>query len=252
LTKLDFFAAVCYIFIREKFTNSHTLEAIILRKILLIEDDSELAEHLSEFLKTEGFAVTHCLGQSDGLARFGTESFDCILVDISLVDGNGFTVCASVRAKSDIPLIFLTASGDESCTVAGFELGADDYIAKPFRPRELAARIKNAIRRKGGSPQELKCGSLSVDSARGTVTKNGAEIFLSALEYRLLLTFLTNRGQLLSRDRLIEELWAASGEFVSDNTLTVYIKRLREKVEDNPQKPEIIKTVRGMGYKVGE
>lgn len=206
---------------------------------------------LREFLQNEGFTVVCAEGQTDDLEEFGKGDFDCVLIDISLKDGNGFSVCSAIRSVSEVPVIFLTASGDESCTVAGFEIGADDYIAKPFRPRELVARIKNCVRRKTGGTASMSCGDITVDTAKDLVTRNGEELFLSALEYRLLLIFLTNKGQLLSRDRLIDELWAASGEFISDNTLTVYIKRLREKIEDDPQTP-IIKTIRGMGYKAGD
>lgn len=220
-------------------------------RILVIDDERELSMRLREFLQNEGFTVVCAEGQTDGLEEFGKGDFDCVLIDISLKDGNGFSVCSAIRSVSEVPVIFLTASGDESCTVAGFEIGADDYIAKPFRPRELVARIKNCVRRKTGGTASMSCGDITVDTAKGLVTRNGEELFLSALEYRLLLIFLTNKGQLLSRDRLIDELWAASGEFISDNTLTVYIKRLREKIEDDPQTP-IIKTVRGMGYKAGD
>ncbi len=218
-------------------------------RVLLVEDDTLIAKSLMDFLQGDGFSVIHCKGQSDALACFSAEKFDCVLLDLSLQDGNGFSVCAQIKAQAKTPVIFLTASGDEACTVAGFEVGADDYISKPFRPRELVARMKNAIRRQTMNIPSVQCQSLRIDTARGIVTKNGEELFLSALEYRLLLVFLSNKEQLLSRDRLIDELWSASGEFVTDNTLTVYIKRLREKVEDDPQNPSIIKTVRGLGYK---
>lgn len=217
--------------------------------ILLVEDDAQLAGTLTEFLHGEGFSVTHCLGQTQAEVVFADGKFDCVLLDLSLRDGNGFSVCAAIKAQSETPVIFLTASGDEACTVAGFEVGADDYISKPFRPRELVARMKNAIRRHTVQSNTLQCQSIRIDTARGIVTKNGEEVFLSALEYRLLLVFLMNKEQLMSRDRLIDELWSASGEFVTDNTLTVYIKRLREKIEDDAQQPAIIKTVRGLGYK---
>ncbi len=225
---------------------------IILKNILLIEDDNELAEYLCEFLYSEGYTVKHGQGQTDGLDIFKNNIFDCVLLDVTLQDGNGFLICSEIRAHSDVPIIFLTASGDELYTVAGFEMGADDYINKPFRPRELIARIKNAVRRKVDSTQDLNCGDISVDTTRGVVLKSGSELFLSALEYRLLLIFISNKGVLMSRDRLIDELWNASGEYVSDNTLTVYIKRLREKIEQDPQNPAIIKTVRGAGYKAGD
>lgn len=217
-------------------------------RILLVEDDVQLARNLVRFLTSEGYDVLHCEGQTDGLAAFSNGRFDCALLDISLADGSGFSVCAAIKAASEMPVIFLTASADEACTVAGFEVGADDYISKPFRPRELIARMKNAMRRTQSAPV-LRCGNVTIDSARGLVTKNGAEVYLSALEYRLLLVFFTNKEQLLSRDRLADELWSFSGEFVSDNTLNVYIKRLREKIEDDPQQPTILRTVRGLGYK---
>ncbi|MCH5206255.1 MAG: response regulator transcription factor [Oscillospiraceae bacterium] len=222
--------------------------------ILLIEDDSDLARNLTKYLNTEGFSATHVFGQTDGIRAFESGKFDCVLLDISLEDGNGFSICAQIKASSDIPVIFLTASADETCTVAGFEVGADDYINKPFRPRELVARIKNAMRKHGvsSSPQTLRCRNVTIDTARGVVTKNGNEVFLSALEYRLLLLFFSNKGILLSRERLADELWTVSGEFVSDSTLNVYIKRLRDKVEDDPQNPDILKTVRGLGYKAVE
>lgn len=222
-----------------------------MNSILLVEDDCDIAQHLIEFLSGEGFAVTHCIGQTEAMRLFNEKSFDCALLDISLPDGSGFSVCAEIRARSDMPVIFLTASGDEGFTVAGLEMGADDYIAKPFRPRELSARIKNAMRKKGGS-QLIACRDIRIDTLKGTVFKNGREIFLSALEYRLLLIFFSNLGVLITRDKLAEELWAASGAFVSDNTLNVYIKRLREKIGDDPKEPKIIKTVRGLGYKAGE
>lgn len=219
--------------------------------ILLVEDDSTLARNLVKYLETENFSVTHAFGENDGIKTFENGEFDCVLLDLSLEDGNGFSICSKIKAKSDVPVIFLTASSDEACTVAGFSVGADDYISKPFRPRELVARIKNAMRKRGGAavPQFLECRDIRIDPARGIVTKNGVEISMSALEYRLLLLFFSNKGNLLSRDRLADELWTISGEFVEDNTLNVYVKRLRDKIEDDPQKPNILKTVRGMGYK---
>lgn len=218
-------------------------------RILLVEDDIQLAKNLSLFLSSEGFTVVHATGQASGIETFENGHFDCVLLDLSLGDGSGFTVCTSIKAVSDIPVIFLTASADEACTVAGFEVGADDYISKPFRPRELVARMKNAMRKNNRTTSSLTCGNVTIDSSRGLVTKNGEEVYLSALEYRLLLVFFSNKDKLLTRDRLSEELWSVSGEYVSDNTLNVYMKRLREKIEDDPQNPSIILTVRGLGYK---
>lgn len=220
-----------------------------MRSILLIEDDDPLAKSISGFLSGEGFKVTHAHGQTDGVNLFQTEDFDCVLLDISLEDGNGLAICALIKSLGDTPVIFLTASADETCTVAGFEVGADDYIGKPFRPRELVARIKNALRKHSGSQTTLKCADVVIDTARGLVTKNGEEVFLSALEYRLLILFFSNKGILLTRERIADELWTLSGEFVGDNTLNVYIKRLRDKIEDDAAEPKILKTIRGMGYK---
>ena len=198
-------------------------------KILLIEDDEQLAEFLMRFLSSEGYAVSHAAGQKDGLARFAAQKYDCVLLDISLKDGNGYSVCAAVKAVSDTPVIFITASADEACTVAGFEIGADDYIGKPFGTRELLARMKNVMRRQQRSSPLLQCGNVTADPIKGIVLKSGCEIPMSALEYRLLLVFFSNKNQMLSRDRLAEELWSMTKEYVSDNTLSVYIRRLREK-----------------------
>ena len=177
--------------------------------------------------------------------------FDLALVDISLPDGNGFAVCTEIRQAQDIPVIFLTASGDEASVVTGLNMGADDYITKPFRPRELVARIEAALRKSGRAPSAFEICGLSVDTAGGIVKKDGKEVFLSALEYRLLLVFINNPESIVTRDRLLDELWDVAGEFVNNNTLTVYIKRLREKIEDNPADPHIILTVRGIGYRLG-
>ena len=219
-------------------------------KILLVEDDKAIVSNLTEFLTKEGLEVKSTSGQSGALALLDNERFDLVLLDISLSDGSGYTVCKAVKADYHIPVIFLTASGDEYSTVAGFDLGTDDYIPKPFRPRELVSRIKNILRLTGNVGSVIKLGEVEVDTVKGTASKNGKDLYLSALEYRLLLVFINNRGIVLSRNKLLESIWDIAGEFVNDNTLTVYIKRLREKIEEDPQNPTIIKTVRGLGYKV--
>ena len=221
--------------------------------ILLVEDDKAIVENLVEILKREGYRVENAKGQQEALELLPLFSFDLCLLDISLSEGNGFALCRAIKDKEpDLPVIFLTASGDEYSVVAGFDMGADDYVKKPFRPMELLSRIKNVLRRSGKAQSVVEIRHLSVDTVKGTVRKSGEEVFLSALEYRLLLVFLSHKGMILSRSKLLEEIWDAAGDFVSDNTLTVYIKRLREKIEEDPQNPEIIKTVRGLGYKVGE
>lgn len=219
-------------------------------KLLLAEDDLSIVRSLTEFLQTEGFSVRQVSKQNDAITLSLTEHFDLILMDVSLEEGNGFAACSAIKAASDVPVIFLTASGDEGSTVAGFDIGADDYIAKPFRPRELISRIKNAIRRHGGTRSTVQLDNVAIDTDKGTVMKNGQEISLSALEYKILLVFISNRGRMLSRARLLEEIWDIAGDYVNDNTLTVYIKRIREKIEDDPGNPRIIKTIRGLGYRV--
>ena len=223
-----------------------------MNRVLLVEDDNSIVINLTEFLQKEGFSVDSVEGQKSALARLGEQSYDLVLLDVSLKDGNGFGVCTAIKRTSDTPVIFLTASGDEYSVVTGLDLGADDYIAKPFRPRELVSRMKSVLRRSGNAAQTLlEQDGVCIDTARGTVTKNGSEVLLSALEYQLLLYFFTNRGIVLSRNKLLEEIWDIAGEFVNDNTLTVYIKRIREKIEDDPANPCIIKTIRGLGYKLG-
>ena len=216
--------------------------------ILLIEDDKTISEALTDFLTSEGFRVKQAFNKEDALHAIETSGFELLIVDISLPDGNGFEVCKKASEKG-MPAIFLTASGDERSVVKGFDSGAYDYIAKPFRPLELLSRIKSVLRR-AGTQSFVTIGNLTVDTDRGTVTKNDNPVELSALEYRILMVFINNRGILLSRNKLLEAIWDIAGDFVNDNTLTVYIKRLREKIEDDPQNPTVIKTVRGMGYRM--
>lgn len=222
-----------------------------MEKLLLVEDDSALVLRLREYLSAEGF---HCLSadtQAAAVALLDAEKPDLSLVDITLPEGNGFAVCAYARERG-IPVIFLTASGDELNTVTGLDMGADDYIAKPFRPKELVSRIRSVLRRTSGNHGEIRLGDLRVDTAKGTVTRGDRQIWLSALEYRLFMFFLNHRGQILTREQLLDEIWDSAGEYVSDNTLTVYIKRLREKLEKDPQDPHLILTVRGIGYRLEE
>ncbi|MBQ3355966.1 MAG: response regulator transcription factor [Oscillospiraceae bacterium] len=219
-------------------------------RLLLVEDDPSISRSLAEFLQGEGFLVESAAGQSAAEALLGHGSFDLLLVDLALTDGSGFGVCAAAK-QYGLPVIFVTASGDEGSVVAGLDMGADDYIAKPFRPRELVSRVRSVLRR-CGSQSVITLGSVRVDTDKAVVMKDGMELSLSALEYRILLVFLSNRGRVLTRARLLEEIWDVAGDYVNDNTLTVYIKRLRDKLEDDPQQPSLIKTVRGIGYRVDE
>lgn len=220
-------------------------------KLLLVEDDQSIVSSLSDYLGNEGFKIENASGQKEAIEKLDSDQYDIALVDIQLSNGNGFSVCSAIKERGTMPVIFLTASDDEYSVVAGLDMGADDYISKPFRPRELLSRINSVLRRTKNTQNIISYLDLVVDTNKATVSKNGKEILLSAMEYKLLLVFLRNKGIVLSRRRLLELLWDTTGEFINDNTLTVYMKRLRDKIETNPQEPEIIITVRGLGYKVG-
>lgn len=224
-----------------------------MQQILLVEDDKTIALGLSYSLEEEGYGVTACHDAACALTEIGGRRFDLAILDVSLPDGNGYDICRAVKAESDTPVIFLTVLGEESNVVMGLDMGADDYIAKPFRLRELLSRVRTVLRRAGGGEKdEISIGGLTIHVGQAKVTKNGAEIPFTALEYQLLRILAINRGQLLTRSRLLEDIWDIGGDFVNDNTLTVYIKRLREKIEDDPQNPALIRTMRGLGYRMGE
>lgn len=218
--------------------------------VLLVEDDRLIVENLTEYLKGEGFRITAANGQKKALTLLETKKFDLILLDVTLSDGNGYSLCRAVKEKYAVPVIFLTALDDEFSVVTGLDMGAEDYISKPFRPRKLVSRMRNVLRRNGNHTTVLTAGDIRIDTVKGIVIQNGTEIFLSALEYRLLLIFFQHKGMVLTRTTLLEEIWDIAGEYVNDNTLTVYIKRLREKIEENPSEPKLIRTIRGMGYKL--
>ncbi|WP_139652368.1 response regulator transcription factor [Raoultibacter phocaeensis] len=221
-------------------------------RILLVEDDAAIVAALSNLLASEGYEVESASRQDVAVNLLESSSYDLALLDVSLEQGSGFAVCAAAREKAPaMPVVFLTASDDEYSTVAGLDMGAVDYIAKPFRARELLARINAALRRTQGAMQVLVLGDVEIDPVSATVRKGGDEVFLSALEYRLVLLFAQNAGSLVTRERLRNALWDSAGEYVSDNAINVYIKRLRERIEDDPSNPKIIVTVRGLGYKVG-
>lgn len=225
-------------------------------KIFLLEDDDAIGMGLRYSLEKEGYEVDYLKSKKDALKAWEKGRYDMCILDINLPDGNGYDVCRLIKEQEDIPVIFLTASDAEVNVVMGLEMGADDYICKPFRINELMARIKAVLRRSGHGIDTAveRIGSICVYTGEAKVTKRddaaGGEetIELTALEYRLLLTFLNNRGQVLTRTALLQDMWDVDGDFVNDNTLTVYIKRLRDKIEDDPSEPKIIKTVRGMGY----
>ena len=208
-------------------------------RILLVEDDRTIAVGLIYALEQEGYAVRHVPDAIGGKLAAERELFDLAILDLMLPDGSGYDVCRALRARGETPVIFLTACDDEVNVVMGLEMGADDYVTKPFRVRELMARIKNVLRRRGSTDTEaIRLGDVRIYPAQARVMRGGQEILLAS-----------NEGQTLTRGQLLESIWDAAGDFVNDNTLTVYIKRLREKLEDDPQNPRLIQTVRGLGYR---
>lgn len=223
-----------------------------MKKILLVEDDLDIVNHLTSFLENEGFIMRNTDGQTQAMEMIYNQGFDLVLLDLSLKVGHGFSLYHEIKAYQDIPIIFLTASNDEYSVVTGLNLGADDYIAKPFRPRELLSRIQNVLKRYQKQETIYQYLDIKLNTLTGQVYKNNQEIILSALEYKLCIIFFSHAHQLLTREFLLEELWNITGEDVSDNTLSVYIKRLRNKIEDDPKNPQIIITMRGLGYKLGE
>ena len=235
-------------------------------KVFIVEDDPIIVEGLKVALSQENYEVEAYGSMKEALDALDPSSpgvhFDVCLLDVNLPDGDGYRICKAIREKSEVPIIFLTACDDEIHTVLALEQGADDYIAKPFRIRELIARIKAVIRRSGmKAPSEsasaetenteiAKIGKNELNIHTGKVMRDGEEIFLSAVEYRLLLTFVRSRGQLLTRQKILTEMWDSAGDFVNDNTLTVYVRRLRKKLEQEGDEP-VIETVRGIGYRMG-
>mgnify|MGYP000813869666 CR=1 FL=1 len=218
-------------------------------KILLIEDDIEISEMLCSYLIAENFEVVCATDGQKACEAFDIGSYSIVLLDLMIPKITGMNVMKYIRQKSTVPIIIISAKDSDSDKTLGLGLGADDYIGKPFRPRELVSRIRSVLRRCGKAHNIIELGDVTIDTAGGTVRKDGQELFLSALEYRLLLVFANHKGNVLSRNQLLEEIWDVAGEFVNDNTLTVYIKRLREKIETDAANPTIIKTVRGLGYR---
>lgn len=235
------------------------------KRILVVEDDKTIAMGIEYSLQQEGFEVDVRHDVATAEDAIEQNEYQLVLLDITLPDGTGFDLCRYLRARSDTPIIFLTARDDEVNVVMGLDMGADDYVTKPFRIRELISRIKSVLRRyqqkdtgvagTGATPQSsphIVLGDLTIMPEQARVQKRGQDIQLTTMEYKLLLTLASHAGQVLSRNQILEHIWDIGGEFVNDNTLTVYIKRLREKIEDDPQTPKIIHTVRGLGYKAGE
>lgn len=222
-----------------------------MKRILIIEDDRAIQNSVKYYLENEGFKIDCASFLTDGEQMLVKNEYDLLLLDVSFRESNGFDFYKHLEHK--IPTIFLTALDDEKDIVKGFELGANDYITKPFHARELLMRIKNVLRyTENEKESEIKIQNLVIDTDKSAVYSNGKEIELTALEYKILLFIVENRGKLVTRGQILASIWDNNNNFVNDNTLTVYIKRLREKVELDGNEPRIIKTVRGIGYKIGE
>ena len=220
-----------------------------MKKILLVEDNDTIIMGLKYSLEQENFKVISAQNVLEFNEKIDKNDIDLVLLDVSLPDGNGFEICKEIKSKKDIPVIFLTAQDEETSVVLGLDLGADDYIVKPFRTRELISRINSVLRRYGHNESNLiQYKNIKIDTSSAKVYKDNEEIIFTSLEYKILLMLFSNQNKLISREQLLEKIWDIAGNFVNDNTLTVYIKRIREKLGDET----IIKTVRGLGYRIGE
>ena len=221
-------------------------------KILVVEDDPIIQEGLRLALEQEGCDILSAESVSRAKqCLHENRDIDLCLLDIMLPDGTGYEVCTEIRAQGDIPVIFLTACDDEVHTVLALEQGGDDYITKPFRMRELMARIRAVLRRTGHHEENnmVRVGENEVNLRTGKIWRGKQEVLLTAMEYKLLLIFLNHRGQILSRGQLLHHIWDVAGDYVTDNTLTVYVKRLRAKLEPDGEEA-VIETVRGRGYRM--
>lgn len=222
-----------------------------MQKILYVEDDLSLIDGLLYTLETSGYSVDNARTVKDALALFRQDTYDLLLLDVTLPDGTGFDICKEVRATSTIPIIFLTASDQEISVVRGLDMGGDDYITKPFKLNELLSRIKALLRRSTqfSGAEVLEANGIKIDTMERLVWKNGELLELTLVEYKLLCLFLRNPNHLLSREMILDRMWDGNGNYVDDNTLSVYIRRLRSKIEENPNAPKYLLTERGFGYK---
>lgn len=217
-------------------------------KIMLVEDNEAIIMGLEYLLSQEGYQVYTARTVSEARQFSERESCDLVLLDIGLPDGDGFEFCRKLKEEYRIPVIFLTAREEEADVVKGLDLGADDYVIKPFRNRELISRIRGALRRSGKGSILLRCRDILLNTETGKVKRGDKEISLTRLEYKILLSMMSWPGRLFTRDEILADIWDVSGNFVNDNTLSVTMKRLREKLGDSDG--QIIRTVRGMGYRM--
>lgn len=224
-------------------------------KILLVEDDESIRLGLRYYLEQESYQVLENSTVKEAIRTVEDDpEIDLILLDLNLPDGNGFDLFRTIKEKHDIPVIFLTANDLEVSIVMGLDMGVDDYITKPFKARELISRMKAVLRRTKGKQNSnvIQIRDLVIDLEQAKVLKNGVDVMLTALEYKILLILALNPNTVFTREKILADIWDVNEAYVNDNTLTVYIKRIREKIEDDPMHPKIILTVRGVGYKVGD
>ncbi|TYC03100.1 MAG: response regulator transcription factor [Kosmotoga sp.] len=221
--------------------------------ILVVEDDENLAFGIKYALEQEGWNVTVCSSLTKAYNAFEGDDYHLILLDVMLPDGSGFDFCKKIRRNSDIPIIFLTARDEEVNVVMGLESGGDDYVTKPFRLRELISRIRANLRKHGKKNTDdkkiIKSKGITLNLNETRVFKNNREVSLTPTEFRILHLLLRNPGVVFTREKLLEKIWDIDGNYIDDNTLSVHIRKIREKIEDNPSKPDCIETVRGLGYR---
>lgn len=215
-------------------------------KLLLVEDNDIIAKGLKYFLEQESYQVDVAKSMLDSEELLDNQAYDLAILDIMLPDGNGFDLCKYIKEEKDTPVIFLTAKDEEKAVVLGFNVGADDYVIKPFRNRELISRIQNVLRRYNKDKNELICKNIKVNLDENRVYVCGQEVTFTALEYRILTLLLSNVGKTMTREKILDKIWDVAGNYVNDNTLTVYIKRVRTKL----RKDDVIKTIKGIGYRV--
>lgn len=223
-----------------------------MQKILYVEDDLSLIDGLQYTLESSGYAVDNAKTVKEALSLFRKNRYDLLLLDVTLPDGTGFDICKEIRSRSTIPIIFLTASDQEISIVRGLDMGGDDYITKPFKLNELLSRIKALLRRSlqfSKAEAILEANGIRVDTTERLVWKNGESVDLPLVEYKLLCLFMQNPNHLMPREMILDRMWDGNGNFVDDNTLSVYIRRLRNKIEDKPNAPKYLLTERGIGYK---
>lgn len=221
-------------------------------KILLVEDDLSLINGLSFAVKKQGYELDVARTSEETVKVFESGKYDLVILDVSLPDGSGFDICKKVRLVSKVPIIFLTAADEETDIIMGLDIGGDDYITKPFKLAVLLSRINALLRRSSNFSDinmELNSNGIRVELLKNKVFKNNALIELTANEYKLLCMFMENPDIVLSSEQILSKLWDCNENYVDNNTLTVYIRRLRTKIEDNPSNPKLIVTIRGIGYK---